>query len=1177
GASSSLQGLIEDNEVPVINLVETDLEGVGAVVVEGGELVFNVSMSEQSTEDVTFTWTLTLGSASADDLTAPITYTDTVTILAGETSAQIKVPTFDDTLFEGGVGTYESVTMTLSNPSGATLGASSSLQGLIEDNEVPVINLVETDLEGVGAVVVEGGELVFNVSMSEQSTEDVTFTWTLTLGSASADDLTAPITYTDTVTILAGETSAQIKVPTFDDTLFEGGVGTYESVTMTLSNPSGATLGASSSLQGLIEDNDVQPVAEPDLYDVTEGDSLDSAADGSINGVLFNDDAGLSVASVSNNSDGSNSTAAGVALVTALGGTVTVYANGEFTYDAPVLDHPLADAYLTDSFYYTASDGVNSAEPVLVSIRVYDTVPLITAVEDMTAVNEAGETVGNWTYNAGADGLSAVMGQIESGINLSFDVAGLGEAFSATREDIFQNDEYQGELLTVSYADGTDSYTYFTLFMKVDGTYKFDLVTPNPTGSEGVIFTSVNGGKDTELWASEAIPNFNGETDIRFTATKNGATDDVNWSSPGIAVDNNLFSMGEALTLEFYEVSDNPSASNDRKEVDVATLVFSFNGSGDDAKISVDVLDENGDVIATVNNVAVTPGSNTIVVSAEDLNIEGFYAVTVKHEGGVNSATGDTVRLTSMDIETALLPDDTHLDFGVEIVDADDDTDDYDFSVDIVTPQVDQLIVGTSNHDVLNSASGNDIIIGDILGSQNVETPEDYNIALLVDLSASMDEPSGTDGLSRLELMQQSLTKLVNDLTSHGGAVNVRLITFGGDVGSSSGFTLSSPASVTALLLAIAGLEAYSSYDIMGGTNYEAALVAAKEWFDGQTGGTPDYENLVLFLTDGDPTFHLDSNGNPTDGGGFNAGSSTSAADLSEAIGAMADLVGQSYTVEVNAIGIGNDVNTDYLQFFDNTSSTGSDTVNVGGVNVSGPVGDVDIVNTAEDLELVLGTTVVVVPQIGDDVLMGTDGNDIIYGDAISADSLGAPYAGNGYQGVVDYLTDTLGHEPSAAEVIAQLRANPLNYYDQVTTEGGDDTLVGGAGDDLLMAGAGDDILIGGQGDDVMYGGQGSDTFVWQAGDEALPTLPATDVVMDFTLGEDVLDLSSLLGGIDPLNISDYLQISSTTVEGVASTQLNISTAGNIAGGVDQVIQLKGIVGVDVDSLLAGPDPSLIV
>ena len=1175
----SAVGLIEDNDaIPVVNL--DDADGIGAQTVEGGDLVFGITMSGASDEDVTVNWTMTLGSAEADDLTSPIEYSGSVLIPAGSTTGQIIIPTFDDSLFEGGAGSFENLTMTLTSVSGANLGSTTSVTGQIEDNEeVPVIDLVETDVQGVGAIAVEGEDLVFNLEMSGPSDTDVTVTWTLTLdGSAEANDLTGPITYTGVATILAGETTAEIRVPTFDDALFEGGEDTFENLTMTLSNPNGATLGTA-SLQGQIEDNDSFSGGTTDQYGVTEGSTLDTDADGTINGVLFNDPAGRSVSSVSNNADGTGGTAVGstgAVLTTALGGTVTVYANGEFTYDAPVLDHPLADPYLTDSFYYTATDGTNTADPVLVNIRVYDTVPLISAVDDMTTSNEAGVTVGNWSYSGGADGLSDVASDLESGINLSFDAAGLGEAFSAVREDVYNAGEYQGELLTVSYADGTDSYTYFTLFMKVDGTYEFNLVTPKPTGSEDVVFTSINGGIAPTLWASQVINNYDGATDIRFTATKNGSTDEVNWGNQGIGSDNNLFSIGETLTLAFFDATGTSTlpAADATKLVDSATLTFNFNGSGDDAKISIDVLDENGDVIATLNDIALTDTSPTILISADDLNIDGFYGVTIKHQGGFDSTNGDEIRLASMDIETALLPADTHLDFGVEIVDADGDTDDAQFSVDVNSPAIDQLIVGTAEDDTLNAGRGNDIIIGDVEGSYSVVVPDDYNIALMVDLSASMNDSSGTAGKSRLELMKESLTKLVNDLGSHGGVVNVRLITFGGDVGQETSYSLNSPAQLNALLLAISGLAAYSGSTDMGGTNYEAVLRAAKSWFDTQTPGTPDFENLALFLTDGNPTFHLNSSGNPTDGG---SGNSTQYWDLADAVSAMASLVGQPYSVKVNAIGIGDGSNTDYLRFFDNTDTTGNASVWIDGGRIRGPVGEVQNVDTAEDLELALDSSVTVVPKVGDDTLVGTAGDDIIYGDTVSSDSLGTDYAGMGYQGIVDYLTDTLGHAPSTEEVIALLRANPLDFYDQTTTEGGADTITAGAGNDLLMAGAGDDVLIGGQGNDILYGGLGSDTFVWQSGDAGAVGTPAVDMVMDFSLGTDVLDLSSLLGDITPSEIADYLQVTSASVYGVASAQLNISTTGDIASGADQVILVKGLSVSDINSMLAGPDPSLIV
>ena len=58
---------------------------------------------------------------------------------------------------------------------------------------------------------------------------------------------------------------------------------------------------------------------------------------------------------------------------------------------------------------------------------------------------------------------------------------------------------------------------------------------------------------------------------------------------------------------------------------------------------------------------------------------------------------------------------------------------------------------------------------------------------------------------------------------------------------------------------------------------------------------------------------------------------------------------------------------------------------------------------------------------------------------------------------------------------------------------------------------------------------------------------------------------------------SSHVQVTSASVDGVASAQLNISSTGDIASGADQVILVKGLSVSDINSMLAGPDPSLIV
>ena len=65
----------------------------------------------------------------------------------------------------------------------------------------------------------------------------------------------------------------------------------------------------------------------------------------------------------------------------------------------------------------------------------------------------------------------------------------------------------------------------------------------------------------------------------------------------------------------------------------------------------------------------------------------------------------------------------------------------------------------------------------------------------------------------------------------------------------------------------------------------------------------------------------------------------------------------------------------------------------------------------------------------------------------------------------------------------------------------GDDMLQGMGGDDTLQGGPGADILSDGVGEDVLIGGAGADIFIM-----AFDGLP--DVISDFTVGEDRIDLS---------------------------------------------------------------------
>ncbi|MDH5998821.1 VCBS domain-containing protein [Vibrio aestuarianus] len=95
----------------------------------------------------------------------------------------------------------------------------------------------------------------------------------------------------------------------------------------------------------------------------------------------------------------------------------------------------------------------------------------------------------------------------------------------------------------------------------------------------------------------------------------------------------------------------------------------------------------------------------------------------------------------------------------------------------------------------------------------------------------------------------------------------------------------------------------------------------------------------------------------------------------------------------------------------------------------------------------------------------------------------------------------------------------------------GVDTLNGGAGDDILVGGQGDDILIGGLGNDILTGGEGSDLFTFS--NDVLSVTSSQDVIKDFHLGEDKLDLSDimLLTGNDANDMDNLLDHVSTSFD----------------------------------------------
>lgn len=127
----------------------------------------------------------------------------------------------------------------------------------------------------------------------------------------------------------------------------------------------------------------------------------------------------------------------------------------------------------------------------------------------------------------------------------------------------------------------------------------------------------------------------------------------------------------------------------------------------------------------------------------------------------------------------------------------------------------------------------------------------------------------------------------------------------------------------------------------------------------------------------------------------------------------------------------------------------------------------------------------------------------------------------------------------------------------------GHDILIGGAGDDVLVGGAGEDILTGGAGNDELWGGERygtgdgeTDIFVWHANDLSADNVPTVDIIKDFELNIDQIDIRELLTDAEAngIHMDDLLA-------GVQASEQDgkINLTVNSDKGKEQVIVLDNI------------------
>ena len=581
----------------------------------------------------------------------------------------------------------------------------------------------------------------------------------------------------------------------------------------------------------------------------------------------------------------------------------------------------------------SVKDVDNSEGTTTFTVTIDDDSPVFTSAESGNVDNEIGAFfTGNLDFGIGAD--QPVAGDALSVLNntapetLTSNGAAVHYYVDPNNPDTLI--AYTGDDPAISDSqvftlvlNESGSYT-FTLLKTLDSVELVDVGASTAYGSGPTGYQILLDPAATTQLAILSGWNWTGSASDRVNWLSTGNLDPnlttqagVNGSTSGWGVNNNNFDTNEIFRIDFTDFDSFDTfmtpPSFDGPYVNYATVQLSTQFSGTD---TIGYVTHYTD--GTFHSASGTVSSLTDADRMLTLGEEGKFIDYVEFMAIDGSGKFDLVN-----VSTVTGYEDVNLTFNIGLTDADGDTVTGSLAFTVNGMEITSnplLLVGSPDDDqsgsmspyaygtgpgVITGDDANDILMGDPGGSTTVVQPgQNYNISIIVDSSGSMSNASGS-GVSRMDLAKAALKNLASQLVGHDGTINLQIIDFDTNLVKSTTWTSIDAGDLTAISAAIDAMTAG------GGTNYEAGFNAATGWLTRQTNG---YENLTYFLTDGDPTFYLDDEGDVE-----GPGSSTNDTVMQHSVGAFSDLAAVS---NVHSIGIGSGVTESRLVYFDNTATT---------------------------------------------------------------------------------------------------------------------------------------------------------------------------------------------------------------------------------------------------------------
>ncbi len=226
------------------------------------------------------TLTLNLSGAAAAPITVPFSLTGTASqgadysmsstgfsFATGTSSASVTLTPVNDTSDEPD----ETIILTLGTPTGpATLGMPSSTTVTLADNDNPPVLTWQTAAQSFAE---NGGSAIVVANLGSASSFPVSATYTFGGTAVRGTDYTAPAA-TGTLNIPAGSLTGSVAIPIIDNTTLQAA----RTVSLSLSAPVNATLGASTVHTLSITDNDTLPLLQFSSAAVTVPESAGSGS-----------------------------------------------------------------------------------------------------------------------------------------------------------------------------------------------------------------------------------------------------------------------------------------------------------------------------------------------------------------------------------------------------------------------------------------------------------------------------------------------------------------------------------------------------------------------------------------------------------------------------------------------------------------------------------------------------------------------------------------------------------------------------------------------------------------------------------------------------------------------------------------------------------------------------------